>query len=92
VVDGVYRLVIERLHRTAFKMMGIAFAPNALVPFELEFHFQNRRDQTPARKILRIGDIDNKGVLRRHSSKSIEKLFQVYPDRNWPWAIEVEFH
>jgi hypothetical protein len=89
--DGVERLAIERPSRTSFKLSGIAWAPDDFMPFELEFQFKNRRDVTPVRKVLRFGDIDANGEIRRHSpnGKSIDKMFQ---KRLWVWAINFEYH
>jgi hypothetical protein len=42
--DGIPLLTVSDLNRNAFALAGVGYFPNEFSPFELDFHYANRRD------------------------------------------------
>jgi hypothetical protein len=90
--DGVVQLSISKINRCAFRLIGVAYAPNNLAPFEIEFHFARRRDHQPLRTIIRFAEADPNGEIQWHSNqKNAATILANRPhcDRNWAVAIEL---
>ena len=89
--DGVTELSIRKLNRRAFLIAGAAFSPHHLAPFEIEFHFDRRRDQRPSRTIIRFGERDRDGSIRWHrNDKNAATMVANRPTENRNWAVAVE--
>ncbi len=89
--DGVPILEIRPIDRVSFKITGVGHFPHDFSPFELEFHFINRRDVIPRSVILRFGLLTPSGDLRligynKHSSH----VMNLRPKTNSEWAVAVE--
>ena len=88
--DGVVELQIEKTKRCSFIIVGAAWCPNSLAPFELEFHFDRRRDPLPVRSIVRFGRVNNHKQLQSYGQKSAAKIVATRPTTIQDWAIAVE--
>ena len=90
--DGVIELSVTRIQRRAFLLVGVAYCPHKLTPFEIEFHFANRRDVEPLRTILRLGEVDQYGEIRWHRNANQSALIvsrRPQPNRDWAVAVEM---
>jgi hypothetical protein len=89
--DGVVELSIRQMNRRAFVIVGIAFAPSQLAPFEIEFHFTRRRDKEPLRAIVRFGGCEDDGEVHWHSNlKNAAATLAKRPKCDRDWAVAVE--
>lgn len=93
--DGVLALSITRPHRRMFLLVGVAYSPNALAPFEVEFHYARRRDTLPTKSIVRFGFADRtKAHEQRYKVANAlgfaEQLLQTRPKTNQGWSVAVE--
>ena len=89
--DGIIELSIARINRRAFLITGVAYAPNELAPFEIEFHFARRRDHEPARTIIRFGELDPDGEIKWHTNaKDAATIVANRPQIDRDWAVAVE--
>jgi hypothetical protein len=89
--DGVLQLSIARLHRLGLAISGVCYCPHELAPFELEFHFERRRDLVPLRTVLRFGDLGHGRNGAMHTSaKNAVVIVANRPKRNQDWAVAVE--
>jgi len=89
--DGILQLSIDQLDRCGFLIAGVGYFPNQLAPFELEFHFANRRDLAPQRIILRFAELGHKDEIRWHENeKNAEIIFSQRPSLSKDWAVAVE--
>jgi hypothetical protein len=89
--DGVVELSIRQMNRRAFVIVGIAFAPNRLAPFEIEFHFDRRRDKEPMRAIIRFGGCEDDGEIHWHTNlKNAAAILAKRPKFDRDWAVAVE--
>ena len=82
--DGIVLLKVADLHRTAFLIGGVGYFPQKLAAFELEFHYQNRRDFLTTKIALRLGS-------SWLSNKSPDTIYDRRPRtiRQWPVAVEL---
>lgn len=81
--DGIVLLNVADLHRTAFLIGGVGYFPRLLAPFELEFHYQNRRDFLTTKIALRLGG-------SWHSNKATEMIYDRRPRTILEWSVAVE--
>ena len=89
--DGIVLLTVADIHRTAFLLTGVDYFPNDLSPFELEFHFRNRRDFVTTAIRFRFGMLDHNGGLytcEMHSN--VEAILAQRPQNLQDWAVAVE--
>lgn len=89
--DGIPLLHVADLNRTAFTITGVGYFPHELSPFELEFHYQNRRDLSTAKVTLRFGMLDGTGRLRTFATnKDPSTILGQLPQHVLDWAVAVE--
>ena len=89
--DGIPLVTVSDLSRNVFALAGVGYFPYDLSPFELDFHYENRRDLLTVKIALRFG-IDDGGSLRTfRSSVSPEKVLSHRPREIRGWAVAVEF-
>ena len=89
--DGIPLLKLEDIHRTAIKILGVGYFPNDFSPFELEFHYNSRRDPLTSRIVLRFGISNHDGGLKTFAcSTSPEQVLAQSPRHVRDWAIAVE--
>ena len=89
--DGVPLLEIKELNRVSFVMSGVGYFPHDFTPFELEFHFNSRRDLIPHSIILRFGLLDhNDGLRLIGHHKHPSHIINLRPKTNSEWAVAVE--
>ena len=81
--DGIVLLNVTDLQRTAFMVGGVGYFPQKLAPFELEFHYQNRRDLLTTKIALRLG---NSSL----SNKAPDTIYDRRPRGNQQWPVAVE--
>lgn len=89
--DGVPLLEIKELNRVSFLIAGVGYFPHDFTPFELEFHFNSRRELRSDSIILRFGLLDHNGDLRligHHKHPS--HIMTLRPKTNSEWAVAVE--
>lgn len=89
--DGIPLLSLRDINRTAFMMTGAGYFPGDLSPFELEFHFNNRRDRLTSRIVLRFGISDHDGGLKTVAcGTSAEQVLAQRPTHVRDWMVAVE--
>lgn len=89
--DGIALLSVENINRTAFKIVGVGYFPIEFSPFELEFHYKNRRDRLTSRIVLRFGISNHAGgIMTFACSTSPERVLARSPCHVRDWAIAVE--
>ena len=89
--DGVPLLEIIELNPASFLIFGVGYFPHDLTPFELEFHFNSRRELQPDSIILRFGLLDHNGGLRLIGHhKHPTYIMNLRPKTNSEWAVAVE--
>ncbi len=72
-------------------MAGVGYFPNNLNPFEVEFHFEKRRDIQPQKIKLRFGKLDGIGQLVRYDIKKYPpNILSQRPTEDSDWAVVVE--
>jgi len=91
--DGITTLDISSNSHCSFSLAGVGYFPTYLAPFELEFHFANRRDIDPSSIVLRLGF--RNGLMPANatgdpSTKNDAAAFANRPQRNSDWAVAVE--
>jgi len=85
--DGIPLLKINSLNRTSFVIRGVGYFPDHFAAFEVEFHFENRRDTRPKTIVLRLGSAHS----MTHSMNELpESIFNARPTTNKDWAVAVE--
>ena len=89
--DGVPLLEIKELNRASFLISGVGYFPHDFTPFEVEFHFNNRRDLKPDLVVFRFGLLDHDGALRLiRNNRHPSHIMHLRPKTNSEWAIAVE--
>jgi len=89
--DGIPLLQVADLRRTAFIVTGVGYFPHEYSPFELEFHFANRRDLVTTKILLRWGMLDGRGHLRTFGTrKDPRTIYSQRPQDVQRWAVAVE--
>ena len=89
--DGIPLLRLRDINRTAFLMAGVGYFPHDFSPFELEYHYNNRRDRLTSRIVLRFGISDHdSGLTTFACSTSPEQVLAQSPRHVRDWAVAVE--
>ena len=89
--DGIPILRLQDFNRTAFVMAGVGYFPNDFSPFELEFHYNKRRDRLTSRIVLRFGISNHEGGLKTFAcSTAPEQVLARSPRQVRDWAVAVE--
>ena len=88
--DGIPLLTVEQIDRVTFFLSGVGNFPYQLAPFELEWHFVNRRDLKPASIVLRLGPVAQENQQTSRHNRNVEHVFRLRPKQNCDWMIAVE--
>jgi hypothetical protein len=97
--DGVIELSITELGPTNFLIVGAAYwaktggksSPFYIAPFELEFYFDSRADLDAKRTIIRFGELDHFGEIRRIPyDANAWRIVKSRPTTDSEWAFAIE--
>lgn len=89
--DGIPLLRVADLHRTAFTITGVGYFPHQLSPFELEFHYEHRRDLITTKVLFWFGILDGGGQLCTFpATKDPNTILSQRPKHVKDWAVAVE--
>ncbi len=86
--DGIPLLTVASIHRTAFLVVGVGYFPDALSPFELEFHYKHRRDLYTTKVVFRFGIASGRS-FSRHEDPNIILMHRPRVDQQWAVAVEL---
>ena len=88
--DGIPLMELSYINRTSFLIVGVGYFPYQLAAFEIEFHFEKRRDKLPRTIVLRLDRIKHIDYQCIFNNKHPENLLNVRPQTNKDWALAVE--
>ncbi len=89
--DGIPLLRLRDINRNAFVIAGVGYFPHDFSPFEIEYHYNDRRDRLTSRIVLRFGISDHdSGLTTFACSTSPEQVLAQSPCYVRDWAVAVE--
>ena len=88
--DGISLLQITAIDRTTIQIAGVGCFPHDYAPFEIDFHFSNRRDAVPRSMILRLGSIAHESHQSGRHNRNPHTILASRPSMNADWAVAVE--